>query len=937
MLLGSYELLDEIGRGGLGAVYRARAADGRIVAVKRLLRPDASGALERFERERRLLAAAGEGFVPVLDAGRSPQGPYLVMPFLEGGTLRDRLSRQGKLGAEETLALGRALAEALGRAHAKAIVHRDLKPENVLFDAAGRPWIADLGLAKHFAASSDGSVSVSLSKTGEIRGTVGYMPPEQMQDAKHAGPPADVFSLGAILHECLSGGRAFEGETPLAVISNMDRGEVRPLEAREAPRFLIEAILRALDADPAERFPDGAAFADALTPHERGGSSRWLLLAVTLLLGGAAATWFAASGRPSGPPPTTGPAPIATGSSPSRQPSPARQLSLANVLAPTAWKSALGPPQPFAFTRSAETVLVASGETAILFSVETGEDLAILPAHGAPVSAVAVSPDGRLAATGTRPHNRRDLVEFPSRTASAVRVFDLPGGKLRHTIDLRGAGVSAIAFAGQRIFVGRFNGEIDSFTLEGEDRRREHSSGSGPCGGIAVAEQTGRVFAAVGVSVLELGGGVPPSSFSTPRDISAIAVSAQGSTIATGHREGGLRVWSIATRKVIAAVHAHEPAAQGSQPAVPSVALSPDSRQVVTAGQDGKVKLWDLERMSQEAPSLVRELAAPPVVRWGAACVAFASHGKTIGVRAWDSEVRLFDAKTGAERGTRRPGHGDVVLALALSPDGKTLLSGGRDNALREWDAETGAFRATVSATGEIWSLGWIPGEEAYFSVGYDLRVWDARTRKSMSRSFKEGSAIISAALLAEGRSFLAGCHRGALLGGALEGPGPSRELAGHFPFTRHLAVRGASFYAGSDGRKAAVRDVETGAVRCTLEANASPVDDLVLSGDGRRAVGASGRRLLVWDIPERLPLVLSARELDAEETIVGLAVTAAGELAATGGRDGSIRLWNLRAGAMDGRIDLPGDEAWALLFDPPGKRLWAGTSRGGILRFDVR
>ncbi|MEZ0230755.1 MAG: protein kinase, partial [Planctomycetota bacterium] len=122
MKLGSYELLDEIGRGGLGAVFRARAPDGRMVAIKVLLKPGAGLALERFERERRLLAEAGDGFVGVLDTGSSPQGPYLVMPLLEGGTLRQRLTRGGKLPAPEAVALGLKLASSLARAHAKGIV-----------------------------------------------------------------------------------------------------------------------------------------------------------------------------------------------------------------------------------------------------------------------------------------------------------------------------------------------------------------------------------------------------------------------------------------------------------------------------------------------------------------------------------------------------------------------------------------------------------------------------------------------------------------------------------------------------------------------------------------------------------------------------------------------------------------------------------------------
>jgi hypothetical protein len=265
--LEGYEISAEIGRGGMGAVYRARAADGRDVAIKVLLRatPDARA---RFERERRLLGSLGEaeGFVPLLDAGNVGEQPFLVMPFLAGGTLRDRL-RHGPLGVEDTIALGAALADAVGRAHARGIVHRDLKPENVLFDAQERPLVADLGLGKHFRSDVAGaSQSVAISLVGGMRGTVGYCPSEQINDATSVDARADVFALGAILYECLAGRPAFEGETPLAVFSKIDAGHIAPLrELRpEAPERLARVVTRALARDRGNRFEDGAALARAL-------------------------------------------------------------------------------------------------------------------------------------------------------------------------------------------------------------------------------------------------------------------------------------------------------------------------------------------------------------------------------------------------------------------------------------------------------------------------------------------------------------------------------------------------------------------------------------------------------------------------------------------------------------------------------------------------
>jgi tetratricopeptide (TPR) repeat protein len=286
--IGPYDILSELGRGGMGVVFRVRGPQGNEAALKLLGNVDPF-AIVRFEREKRLLALLGEehGFVPLLDAGTAGRGAWLVMPLVPGGTLRSRLAG-GPLGVEETVALGQRLAAALGAAHERGIIHRDVKPENVLFTQGGVPLVSDLGLAKHFDTNArGGSQSVRLTVDGAAKGTVGYMAPEQVEDFATVGPTADVFSLGAVLYECLTGRPAFEGKNVLELLTKVASGTVEPI-GPAVPQWLEEVVLRALAHDPSRRFPDGGSLARALRVSVKKPAARRARLVMAVLALGLA-------------------------------------------------------------------------------------------------------------------------------------------------------------------------------------------------------------------------------------------------------------------------------------------------------------------------------------------------------------------------------------------------------------------------------------------------------------------------------------------------------------------------------------------------------------------------------------------------------------------------------------------------------------------------
>ncbi|WP_438001040.1 protein kinase [Sorangium sp. So ce185] len=266
VLEGRFTLDARAGSGGMGEVFRAHDRDtGQAVAVKVMLARH-SGERARFEREVRVLSELSHpAIVQFVAHGETPDGePYLAMEWLEGEDLRARLAR-GMLGVDESVALAARVAAALGTAHARGVVHRDLKPSN-LFLPAG-----DVALVKvlDFGIAHLGDVT-RLTRTGAILGTPGYMAPEQAGGAGALDARADVFALGCVLYECLTGTPAFAGERLMAVLAKICCEEPPRLAALRSgvPRALDALVARMLAKQPDRRPRDGASVAAELSALE---------------------------------------------------------------------------------------------------------------------------------------------------------------------------------------------------------------------------------------------------------------------------------------------------------------------------------------------------------------------------------------------------------------------------------------------------------------------------------------------------------------------------------------------------------------------------------------------------------------------------------------------------------------------------------------------
>jgi len=290
--LGPYRVDSPLGAGGMGEVYRAFDTRlGRPVAVKILSGRRAHDAdrLQRFERETRVVASLSHANVLALhDVGSQDGVDYAVFELLEGQTLRQRME-SGPVPISKAVDYGVQMCEGLAAVHARGIVHRDLKPDNVFVTRSGQVKILDFGLAKLCSRGAGpldgGSDARTPTEPGLLVGTCGYMAPEQARGCP-ADARSDIFSLGAVLYELLSGRRAFTGQTPadtLAALLTRDPPDISAI-SRPVPRGLERVVRRCLERSPEERFQSARDVAFGLqavseagvsSPLRRAGTVTW--------------------------------------------------------------------------------------------------------------------------------------------------------------------------------------------------------------------------------------------------------------------------------------------------------------------------------------------------------------------------------------------------------------------------------------------------------------------------------------------------------------------------------------------------------------------------------------------------------------------------------------------------------------------------------------
>jgi WD40 repeat protein len=980
--VGHCELLEEVGRGAMGVVYKARDLNlGRLVALKMLRTGAHCGAgpgLDQFRGEAEAVARLQHpNIVQIHEIFPAAGRAFISLEFVDGGSLKQAMA-EGPKDPPQAASLIEVVARAIAYAHRRGIVHHDLKPANVLLAVDGVPKVVDFGLAEQRARDRDrrGDDPCLPARRMAITGTPAYMAPEQLAAVNVGdGLPADIYALGAILYELLTGRTPLGADPCIAILERGAAPEPAPPSRirPRIPRDLDAICLKCLKTDPARRYADAGALADDLRRFLAGepvharpiGAWEW--------------GWKWARRRPAA-------AALAAVSAV------AILALLAGSIVYNARLSALAHREErhraeaerqarlfrdqLEFSRRSVYALQL---THIETSLERnpGLGLALLKDkrycpddlrdfawgyfyrlckrkridlrlhHLGLVDAVAFSPDGGLlAVAGGHP----DRAGPPGQ----VKLFD-PASETRELgtlVDPLGP-IKALAFAadGRTLATagGAGSGRLRLWDLASRTERLAIQAHPGMT--LAVAfRPDGRELAT--------GGGEGAVRLWDARDghlraelpghdgaVRCLAYAPGGATLASAGDDGMVRIWEQATGRTL-------PLPPEDRVPVNGLAYAPDGRTLACARADQRVDLWDLAEsrpravlrghmaavrsvvFSPDGATLItggdecivriwragdgRELTALNIHDAAVTSVAFAPTGDVFASGSYDQTAKVWDLVPGRQRPPLR-GHSDKVTAAAFAPDGSRILTAGRDGYIRLWDHASGRVKASLPAP----ALG--SGSES--ALGLEPELESEPESDSESESL---GALKCLALTRRGDLVAAGGSDGVVRVWDLDGGVRTRVLSGHEDEVTSLAFAPDGLLLASASLDATVRlwDPATGRCLSAWRAHKGGAQAVAFAPDGKIVATAGEDRMVrLWE-------TAGGRELAAlkghQRGVLSLAFHPGGKTLASGSKDRNIKLWDL-ATARE-RTTLLGHNHWvcAIVFSPDGKTMASSTGDPG-------
>lgn len=935
--VGAYDLIREIGRGGRGAVFAARdRRDGRAVAVKLLLTGEYSTPddLALFQHEAAVLARLNHpNLTRIYEAGLADGRPYLALEYIDGPPLA-RVTEAFRTPTDAA-SLVETLARAIHYAHLQGVVHRDLKPSNILLQRAmgqgpagsdtgdsgsvptthpspltAEPKVSDFGLARVLDASNH------RTRTGHIVGTLAYMAPEQAAGTAHrAGPAADVYALGAVLYELLTGHSPF-GPDPTAATLQRILYEPPPGLRRltpAVPRDLETIALKCLEKNPDNRYATALVLADDLRQFlvgkpiaaQRVGRAetlrRWVarrpapagLIAVVLL---------AAVGLVAGGLYHNARLRAALSDSEDLQRQTAVALAEADSL-------------------RADTRRQLDDTRRVLFA----HQLAQLPALWLrePIRARQLLGDEKTCPPELRDftwHYFQNQCELGERSYEAAH----PGG------------TRAVAFLlDGRLVSGGADGKLRYWPAPSSQRKPGPTvaAHSKPVTGVVVCGE--RIVATSGqdrtVKVWEIEKPKPLRTITVPAAVNGLSVDRLNHRLAGACGDGVVRVWDRESGREVAALTA-------STDPVTSVAFGDEGRLIAAGAKDGSVRLWDLT--SRTAKVLGPEHTGTVVG------LAFAPDGKFVVSTTERGEVRVNEILTGAARDLR--GHLMPVRGAVVSPDSERILTGGEDTYLKVWDTATGQELTNLMRR-DVSAAAWSPDGRWVAAGSRDGRlcvyrlptfppaaVYRQPTNVGVLAALP-GGGIVTADRVGEVRVWSsAGATPVARLVVRPHDSGPVRPQAVLGGGAPALAVSpdGPTVAVGAGGGEVVLWDANRRTETGRWTGHDGNVAAVAFRPGGRvLATGGVDARVRLWDAGTQKPV----RTLEGHARgILTLAWSADGKWLASGSEDNTVRLWDADTGRLE--RELKGHTMWVLsvAFSPDGRTLASGSRDRTVRLWDL-
>jgi WD40 repeat protein/serine/threonine protein kinase len=688
-----YKIVGILGRGGMGIVYKARQLKlDRFVALKMIIagehaHPDQ---LARFAVEARAVASLQHpNIVQIYEIGEHGGQPFFSLEYVAGGNLDKVLGRkpQPARAAAELVAI---LARAMQTAHQSGIVHRDLKPANILLTEQGQPKITDFGLAKEL------DTAVRQTRSGAVMGTPSYMAPEQAQGRiDRIGPVTDVYALGAILYEMLTGRPPFQGETPVDTILQVIGNEPVPPSRLQpkVPRDLETICLKCLEKDPARRYELSADLAEDL--------DRFLRLEPIRARPVGAGERFARWAR--------------------------RNPTLASVSATIALTILL-----------AFIVITISRNQAITARNE---------ANNAKDAAVRLADDNARLAEQERTQRQQSELQ------SAHLLYEQAYARcqqrdprslhwLVHALEHAhrvGAEELEISIRRQLAAWHRYPFTLQTMHQQGGEILCAAFS---PDGRRAITGSTNGV-----AQIWDAQTGLPIGPRFDPGGwVRAVAFSPDGRKAVLGSDTWEAILWDVEKSKQIASLpHFGE---------VWVVGFSPDGKKVFTGATDRLVRLWDAETGQLAKPTFTNTDLAGSLV----AAAVFRADGKVLAMSNATGKVRLWNAENGQTLCPPLQ-HGGRVEVLAFSPDGTALLTGSWDGTARRWDVNSGKELFRCQHGSNVNAVAFTPDGKRILTASADrsLRLWDAATGQPLASPLWHDSVVVSLRCNAAGTRALTG------------------------------------------------------------------------------------------------------------------------------------------------------------------------------------